>query len=323
MHRVAAAVSDVRGRVVRSLGDIDEPVFLRSAAKPFIAAAVVASGAAARFELTPREIAVMAASHNGEAFHLAAVASVLEKVGLDASALRCGAHAPSYEPAAAALARAGAGPTALHNNCSGKHAGILALCRHLGDDVASYLAAEHPAQRRILAFCARLTGDDPARMPLAIDGCGIPVFATPLRRAALAFARFATLEGLADDDALALRTVRDAMAAEPAYVAGSERFDSALIATTHGRIVGKAGAEGVHADALLGAGLGLALKVVDGARRAAPPATMALLDALGAFSPPERAALARFARPEIRNVAGDGVGYLTTEPDTIEVRVAS
>ena len=309
--------------MVRSLGDIDEPVFLRSAAKPFIAAAVVASGAAERFGFTAPEIAVMAASHNGEPFHVAAVASMLEKIGLDASALRCGAHPPSYEPAAAELARAGVAATALHNNCSGKHAGILALCRQSGDDLATYRKPGHPAQRRILAFCARLTGDDPAQMPLGVDGCGIPVFATPLRRAARAFARFATFDGVGDEDGAALRVVRDAMTAAPAYVAGSERFESALIAATHGYVVGKAGAEGVHADALLRAGLGLALKVVDGSRRAVPPATMALLGEVGAFEAREHAALESFRRIEIRNVAGDGVGFVTTEPDTIGVPLAS
>lgn len=324
IHDVAACIADARGNVVRALGAIDVPVFLRSSAKPFIVADVVASGAAERFGFDARELSVASASHNGEAFHVAAVASILAKIGLDASALQCGAHAPLYEPAARALEEAGEAPTALHNNCSGKHAAILALCVHLGADPRTYLALEHPAQQRILAFCARIVGEPVERLPLGVDGCGIPVFATSLRHAARAFARFATLEELSDADALALQTVRSAMIAEPAYVGGTERFDSALIATTSGRIVCKAGAEGVHASALVREGLGVVLKVVDGSRRAAPPAAMALLDGIGALESVERAALAPFARPEIRNVAHRIVGHV--EPlaaDTIGVGSAS
>jgi L-asparaginase II len=318
VHHVAACIADERGHVVHALGDIDEPVFLRSAAKPLIAADVVASGAAARFGFDARELAVMAASHNGEAFHVATVASILAKIGLDPSALQCGAHAPSYQPAAVALAASGALPTALHNNCSGKHAGILAACVHLGLDPSTYLALEHPVQQRILAFCARVLGEPVARMPVAVDGCGIPAFATPLRRAARGFARMATLASLDDADAAALETVRDAMVAEPAYVGGSERFDSALLAATGGRIVAKSGAEGVHADALRREGLGLVLKVVDGARRAAAPAAMALLAGAGAMEPPEAVVLERFAHAEVRNVAGRIVGFVTSfAADTI------
>ncbi|GAC1348948.1 MAG: asparaginase [Vulcanimicrobiaceae bacterium] len=323
VHHVAACIAADDGTVTHALGDIDEPVFLRSSAKPFIAAAIVASGAAARFGFDAREIAVMAASHNGEPFHVAAVESIFAKIGLTPDALQCGAHAPSYEPAATVLAASGAPPTALHNNCSGKHAGILALCVHLGLDPRTYTAYEHPAQQRILAFCARLLGEEARDMPIGIDGCGIPVFATSLRHAARAFARVATLASLEDADAAALVTVRDAMTAEPAYVAGSDRFDSALSAVTGGRIVGKAGAEGVHADALRREGLGLVLKVIDGTRRAAAPATMGLLAAAGALDPPETAALQRFARPEVRNVTGRVVGTLGPLTDTIPGRVTS
>jgi L-asparaginase II len=159
-----------------------------------------------------------------------------------------------------------------------------------------------------LAFCARLCDDDPERWPIGVDGCGIPVYATPLRRAALAFARFATLQGVADGDARALGVVRDAMAAQPAYVGGTGRFDSALIAATHGRIVCKAGAEAVHGSALLREGLGLVLKVKDGGRRATPPAATALLTSLGALESGELESLAPYVSPDVRNVAGRVVG---------------
>lgn len=324
VHALVACAADASGTVALSYGDIDAPIYLRSAAKPFIAAAVMASRANERFGFDEREIAVMAASHNGEPEHVAAVASILAKIGLDEGSLRCGAHAPAYEPAAAALAASGAKPSALHNNCSGKHAGILALCRARGYDRATYLDLDHPAQQEILALCGRLLGEDPSRMPMGTDGCGIPVFATSMRSAARAFARFATLDEVDDADAIALELVRYAIAAEPFYIGGTGRFDSALPQATRGRIIGKAGAEGVHADALLDQGLGLALKIVDGTRRAVPPATMALLRELGGLEPSARASLDGFATTDVTNVAGLVVGTIRAgAPDTITVGSAS
>jgi len=317
-HRIAACASDDRGRVLAAFGTIDVPFYLRSAAKPFIAAAIVASGAADRFGFDARELAVIAASHNAEPFHLDAVRAILAKIGLDEAALQCGAHPPNYEPAAAALAAAGERPTAIHNNCSGKHAGILALCLAIGAPIETYLEAANPAQQLILALCGRLTNDDPARWPIGIDGCGIPVFATPLRNAALAFARLATLEGIADADAAALDRVRAAMLAHPAYVAGTGRFDTALMEAARGTIVCKAGAEGVHGSAAVTGSFGLVAKVVDGARRAAPPAVIAMLARLGALDARALAGLGPFARPEVYNVAGRTVGHIEAKlPDTI------
>ena len=310
VHDVAACAVDARGETALALGDVETPVYLRSAAKPFIAAEIVACGAAKRFGFGSRELAVIAASHNGEPFHVEAVRTILERIGLDESALQCGAHAPSYEPAAAALAAAGRKPTAIHNNCSGKHAGILAMCVHLGVDHARYLEVEHPVEQRILAFCARLIDREPGEIPVGVDGCGIPAIAVPLRESALAFARLATLEEISAADAAALAEVRAAVSAEPPYVAGTGRFDTHLIEATGGKVVGKGGAEGVHGDALLRPGLGLALKVIDGGRRATPPAACALLGRLGAFEPGELAALEAFAHPAVLNVAGRSVGEI-------------
>ncbi len=310
VHDVAACVADPAGTVTFAAGDVDRPVFLRSAAKPFIAAAIVASGAADAFGLDDRELAVISASHNGEPGHVAAVRSILAKAGLAESALLCGAHEPSYEPAARALAAAGEPPSAVHNNCSGKHAGILALCVRAGFDPAGYLAPDHPAQLAILDLCARLSDTTVEHMPLAVDGCGIPVYAVSLRRAATSFARFATLDGVADADARALERVLRAVRAEPWYLAGTGRFDTALIEATGGRIVGKAGAEGVHGDALPREGLGLIVKVADGARRATAPAVLAICGRLGALDAGESERLAEFGAPEIFNVAGLAVGRL-------------
>jgi L-asparaginase II len=313
-HRVAACAIDASGQVLYDAGDIDAPVYLRSAAKPFIAAAIVEAGAAERFGFSSREIAVIAASHSGEPIHVEAVASILEKIGMDASALQCGIHWPYDENAAETLRREGLEPSILHNNCSGKHAGILALCRVLGADTASYLSAANPAQRYILDFCARVSDDDAATWPIGIDGCGIPVYATSLRRTALSFARLATLRGVEPADAEALRTVRDAMVDHPLYVAGSGQLDTELMLVGDGNVVSKAGAEGVHGVGAVRQGCGYAAKVLDGSPRARGPSTMAVLRRLGILDEEQLAKLARFARPNVYNRAGRMVG---------EVRVSS
>lgn len=314
VHRVAACACDDRGTILLAAGTIDEPVFLRSTAKPFIAAAVIAAGARERFGLTAEEIAVMAASHAGERFHVASVRSILQKIGLPESALQCGVHPPYDDDAARALREAGEEPTAVHNNCSGKHAGILALSSIMGADPSGYLRPDHPAQRAILAFCARVTGDDPLRWPVAVDGCGIPVFATSLRRAATGFARWASLRGLSDRDAAALAAVRDAMVAHPEYVAGTKEFDTALMRVGRGAIACKAGAEGVHGVAAIERGLGYASKVVDGASRGRAPVTVAALRALGVLSDAQERELAGFARPVVYNRAGRAVGEIRARP---------
>jgi L-asparaginase II len=310
VHAVAACACDVEGNVLLALGTIDEPVFLRSAAKPFITAAGVRAGTLERFGFDNRELAIISASHNGEAFQLDAVRGILAKIGATVDDLRCGAHAPSYAPAAQALREAGERPTALHNNCSGKHAGILALARLLGAPFEGYLEAGHPAQRAILALCERVSDDAFSLNELAIDGCGIPTYATSLRNAARSFARLATLAELDTADAAALAGVRAAIIAEPDYVAGTKRFDTDLIRAGSGRIVCKVGAEAIHLTALLDGGIGLALKVVDGARRAVAPAALALLRRLGALDDAQLATLAEHARPPVTNVVGRVVGEI-------------
>lgn len=309
LHHVALCGVDGAGNVVLAYGDVvNAPVFLRSSAKPFIAAAVIQSGAAERFGLEQREIAVMAGSHTGQAFHVEAVASILEKIDMPASALRCGIHPPYNAEAAAQLERAGQSPTVLHNNCSGKHAGILALCKIIGADPATYLEAANPAEQIILNFCARVSDVDAASMPIGIDGCGIPVYAVPLRNAAISFLRLATLRGVSDDDARALRIVRDAMTAFPEYVSGTGEFDARLMAAGGGNVVSKAGAEGVEAAGVVEPALGVVCKVLDGTARARGPAFLPALRRLGALSEAQLTNLADLERPIVYNRAGRAAG---------------
>ena len=308
VHEILACLMDRSGVVVAAMGDIEAPVFLRSTSKPFIAAAAIAAGARERFGLEPQEIAVMAASHSGQPFHVNAVRSILAKIGMDESALQCGAHAPYNLAAAQDLERLGVVPSAIHNNCSGKHAGILALCASVGADPGTYLDVDNPAEATILALCARLSGVAFSDLILGIDGCGIPVYAVSLRDAARSFARFASLEGVADADAAALTVVRDAMIAFPEYVSGTGEFDAVLMRVGAGRIACKAGAEGVHGTAVLDKGMGLVVKVADGAARGRAPAVCEILRGAGLLDAADSPELQAFARPSVYNRAGRPVG---------------
>ena len=323
VHRVAACACDDRGRTLVAFGTVDVPVYLRSSAKPFIAAAAVREGVVERFGIEPQELAVMAASHNGEPFAIKAVESLLKKIGAGEDALLCGAHAPYDEGAARALQASGRQFTAIHNNCSGKHAGILALCTALGADRASYLRPNNPAQQHILALCGRVLDTNADELPLAVDGCGIPVFATTLRRAALAFARLASLDGLDDRDAHALAAVRAAMLAHPQYVAGTGDVDTELMLACRGSLVVKSGAEGVFAAGSIPQRAGLVIKVVDGAARARPPAAMAVLEELDWLPADAASRLREFAQTPIYNRAGTLVGSISATLSAVASRHAT
>ncbi len=315
VHEVDACAVDSRGNVVYRAGDVEAPVYLRSSAKPFIAAAVVEAGAADRFGLDDREIAVMTGSHAGESFHVDAVRSILGKIGMEPSALQCGVHWPLGEAAADALRSAGEEPSVLHNNCSGKHAGILALCLTIGADPATYLSADNLAQRQILEFCARVSDDDAATWPTGVDGCGIPVYATSLYRAARSFARLATLAETGASDAGALARVRQAMVAHPQYVAGTGQFDTELMLAANGSLASKAGAEGVAGVAAIERGFGFVSKARDGSGRPRGPSTIAVLRALEALDAQQAIRLARFAAPSVYNRAGNAVGAIRVSAD--------
>lgn len=305
-HRVAYTVADAAGTIRHACGDVRRCVFPRSAIKPLQAIAMVESGAADRFEVNDRELALAGASHSGEAVHVETVRAWLARLGLDEAALECGTHAPIHGPSAERLVSTGQTPTALHNNCSGKHAGMLTLALHLGAPIQGYGRPEHPVQRAIAGTVAELAGC--ALEAPAIDGCGAPNWPLPLRALATAMARVAAPDGLPPARAGALGRIARAMRAHPDLVAGSGRACSALIEALD--VVVKTGAEGVQVAALPERGLGLALKVEDGATRASEVALLALLEALGAVPDATRPALAPIARPALRNHAGAVVGEI-------------
>lgn len=306
-HRVSVAVVDATGKVRAQAGDPALTTFARSAVKPFQARPLVVDGGVERFDLTPKDLALCCASHGGEPFHVEAVRALLRKVGTDADAFVCGADRPMHEPSARALDRAGQEPGRIHNNCSGKHAGMLALIRMHGWPLPHYGRPDHPLQRRMLAEIAEWTGLEPDAIETGVDGCGLCTFALPLTALAGAFARFAAAARRESGDPAAARII-EAMIRHPEIVAGTDRLDTDLMRAARGRIFVKVGAEGVYAAGIPGAELGIALKVEDGARRAVEPALIGVLRALGLLSDEEMRALAAYAEPDIENTRGDRVG---------------
>ena len=309
-HCGAVAVCDVDGREVLALGDVSAPVFPRSAIKALQALPLVASGAADRFGLTPAEIALACASHSGEAIHATTALAMLEKCGRDAAALECGVHWPLGVEAARAMAARGAAPTALHNNCSGKHAGFVCLSCAMGVEPSGYVGPDHPAQREVKAAIEDITKTRLDPSARAIDGCSIPTYATPLKALAHGFARFGAGHGLAPAKAATARRIREAVAAHPVMVAGEGRFDTLVAQTLGLRAFVKTGAEGVYCAAFPELGLGVAIKCGDGAGRAAETAMAALIARFVSLSETEHAALAERLAPRLRNWNGVEVGEI-------------
>lgn len=310
-HRGAWAVVDATGRVHSSAGDIDRPVFPRSAIKVLQALPLVTSGAADALGLVDEELALACASHGGEPAHVRVAASMLAKAGLDAGALECGAHWPYHDGALKALARDGAAPTALHNNCSGKHAGFVCLGCHRGIQLAGYVQPGHPVMREVTAALQATTGFDLATTARGIDGCSIPTYAIPLRHLASAFAKIATGHGLATDEARAAGRLRAAVAAAPFMVGGSGRLDTRLMQHFGTRVFCKVGAEGMYCAALPELGLGLAIKMDDGNNARAVEVVLAAL--LKRLLPPDAAdaaVLDAVADLSLRNWNGIEVGRL-------------
>jgi L-asparaginase II len=304
-HRVHVAVVDAGGRVRARSGDVTLVAYARSAIKPIQALPVLDDGAASQFGLTGQELALCCGSHGGEPRHVEAAASILRKIGLDEEALVCGPHSPWHAPSARMLREQGQAPTRLHNNCSGKHAGMLALARTHGWPTAGYHRDDHPVQIRMLRELSSWTHVPADEIATAVDGCGVVTFGVPLTSLAGAFARVASGARTGSD---APARIVEAMVHWPEYVAGADRLCTQLMRIADGRIFVKVGAEGVYCAGIPGAELGIALKVEDGATRAAEPAVLGVLRSLGLLSDEDMAGLTDWAEPDILNTRGERVG---------------
>ncbi|QRY69940.1 asparaginase [Ensifer sp. PDNC004] len=307
-HRGVVIAVDGDGRTVFSLGETDSAVFPRSACKAMQALPLMESGAADAYGFGNRELALACSSHSGEPEHVELAAKMLAAAGRDVSALECGAHWSSDQKTLIGQARSLEAPTALHNNCSGKHSGFICACCHSGTEVKGYVGYDHPLQREIRGAMESLTGAILAKDNCGVDGCSIPTYAVPLRGLAHGFAKMATGVGLEAERARASKRLIDACMAEPFYVAGTKRACTRLMKTAPGRIFAKTGAEGVFCAAIPEKGIAIALKCEDGTTRAAEAMVAATLARFFRDEPELHAALMAQANHSMHNWNGIHVG---------------
>ncbi|MGD9519709.1 MAG: asparaginase [Armatimonadota bacterium] len=309
VHYGSAAVADAEGRLRAALGDPDRRYYLRSSSKPLQAILVITSGAADQFAFTTEELAITCASHHGTARHVEVVLGILDKLGLGPEALQCGTHAVSDAEERERLAREGLGPSPLHNNCSGKHAGMLAACQALGLPIDDYIKPTHPLQKAHLANVALFCSLPEAEVVIGVDGCGVPTFGVPLRAAATAYARLASGVGLPEEAAAATRRVREAVWQAPHMISAPGAFNSELLATCRGRLIAKGGAEGLFCAGETASAEGLAMKTEDGLGRGLVEAVTAALAVRWPSLPCE--AFERWRTTRVTNCRGEHVGNVT------------
>lgn len=323
VYRGDAAVVDGSGRLLFQVGDGKKVTFWRSAAKPIQALPILQTGAADAFGFRTEHLAIFAASHNGEPIHVQTVNEALQMAGLSHELLQCGAHSPFDRPSAEALKAVGAEPQTVHNNCSGKHTGMLALAAHLGLSLADYLDPQSALQRRILADLADVVGLAPDQIVLGTDGCGVPVFGMPLANMAYAYARLAGPDHMPPTRRQAAQRMRDAMMRHPYLIGGRKRICTELMSLEGGRFIAKSGAEGVYSVGILpeaaaaspvlrkaGAvgGVGITVKVEDGNSDARHLMVVEILRQLGLLTEQDLSALVRYRPGPIHNWAGTEVG---------------
>jgi L-asparaginase II len=315
-HRGHLIAEDGDGRTVASLGSPETVTYVRSSGKPFQAIPLIVSGAADHFGFSEQEIAIACGSHSGEAIHVETVRSMLQKIGLEETALRCGVHEPFSVDVARQLARSGQPPSVLQNNCSGKHAGMLAVARHVGAPTDSYDDPNNPVQQAIAKTVSQFSDVRLDAIAIGVDGCGAPVFGISVRAMALMYARLVAPPNDFDPPTRkACERIVKAMIDYPEMVGGSKnRLDTELIRAGRGRLISKIGAEGVYTVGVLpGAawprGLGLAVKIEDGDdRRARPPAVIEALIQLDVLRDNDLAALTAYSPTPITNRRGERVG---------------
>ncbi|MBI3507064.1 MAG: asparaginase [Proteobacteria bacterium] len=314
-HRAIVAVVMADGTPVESHGDVALPVFARSAIKPIQSLGLIESGAADAFGCSGAEIAISSASHGGEPMHTKTVAAWLNRMGMDVGDLECGAHLPTHAPSANALIRAFEEPDATHNNCSGKHTGMLAVCRHMGWPTKGYIDPAHPLQKRIVKTYEEMLGLSLADAPTGLDGCSLPQIATPVRSLALGIARIGKPDGLPAARAAACTRMGKAIRENPFMLAGTGRFCTRALIAARGHVILKTGAEGVYMAAIPAKGIGIALKVEDGNGRGAEVAMARFLERFGGFADTPREEIDALLNPKITNAAGRTVGDIRHAPN--------
>jgi len=322
-HRGHIAVVDAEGQLIASLGVPENVTYLRSSAKPFQALPLLVTGAADRFGFTDREVALACGSHNGEPIHTELASSMLEKIGLGPEALHCGAHEPYGAEAALDLRARDEQPSALHNNCSGKHAGMLAVAVHLGAPIDNYERPENPVQKMIADFVSQFSGVAVTDLAVGIDGCTAPAFGMTVKAMALAYARLVSPPPSFDKKTRdACERIIRVMTAYPELIGGtSDRLDTEIMRAAPHRLVSKVGAEGVYTAGVKPSeewpqGLGFAAKIEDGDdKRARPTVVIEALRQLGVLRDESLEAVAKYAFFPINNRRGEIVGEIRASFD--------
>lgn len=307
-HRGAFVVVNDQRVVVASAGDIDHPIYPRSAVKPLQALPLIESGAADRWRLSDGELALACASHSAEPRHIDSVLAWLKKVGLSERDLACGPQAPISEAARDQLLLQNVCPGRVHNNCSGKHAGFLSTAAHLGEPTVGYLEVEHPVQQRVKKVLTEITDIDLDEATVGVDGCGAPVFGMPLRGLALAMARYGTGTGLSEPRAKAAAQFYRAMVRKPFMISGTVRWGTHAMQITGERLAVKGGAEGVYCAIVPEERIGIALKIDDGGSRAAEALMGLLLTRYAGLGSNLSAKIERLSFPPVFNAEGKVVG---------------
>lgn len=312
IHHGAVAVVDSRGKLVRYAGDANFVTFLRSSAKPFQALVVVESGAAEAFGFTQKEVAIIAGSHNGEKKHVRLVRSILKKIGLNKNHLQCGWHVPHYYTAL------GMTPpkkkfSSLQHNCSAKHAGMLAVCVYRGWNLKTYLSPRHPVQKLIAKKIAGLCGFPERKIGIGVEACGAPTFALPLRNMAIGFYKLKSFVSDERTTSQSLQVVADSMWRYPDLVSGRGRLDYDLAKASEGNIMAKAGAEALHCAVVIDKGYGIAVKILDGSRRAIAPAAVEVYRQVNTLNREQLRDLREWVRPSVHDHKGSKVGHLVAD----------
>lgn len=310
IHSGIVAVVDYKGQLKAKVGNPGSITFIRSAAKPIQAIPVMESGACEHYNLTKEEIALFTASHSGETRHVTMVQNIMKKIGLSEEDLQCGSHWPLNKKSAKDLRNEGKRPSAFHCVCSGKHAGMLVLCKHRGWDIDEYYLPGHPVQREMVQAVADFASLKEEEVPIAVDGCGVPVFAVSIEKMAYIYARLGVPDDLSLQRQRVCAQLQEIMTSFPHLVGGEGRLATDLMQVTEGKVVAKDGAEGVFCAAVPSKGLGIACKIQDGSARGLGPVIIEALEQMGVLTEAEKKALANHSRTTIKNYRGENIGEI-------------
>ncbi len=313
IHRGDVAVVNCEGEIVKEIGNAHLPMFWRSAAKPFQALPFVKNGGLDKYNISEEELAILVSSHSGEANHVALVRGIFKKLGVTEDDLECGVMRPLNGKTFKAMIKSGEPITQVHNQCSGKHAQIMALAIMLGVPVKDYSQPQHEAEKLIFKHVAMASKMPEDKLEIGIDGCGVPVFYLPLYNMSLAYARLSTpSKGNWDDYEIAATKIRDAMSHYPQVISGTGRIDCAVSEITRGRVIAKIGSDAVYCLAIKDENLGITFKIEDGDYGAVTPMVIAILKNLNLLTKDESNELDKLFPPILKNHRGDIIGTIET-----------